>query len=63
MTLTPPSLPRPFRLDIPEADLLDLGTRLARTRFPYQAPGEAWPTGTDLSRLSDLLAYWAASLG
>lgn len=61
MTLTPPSSPRPFRLDIPEADLLDLGTRLARTRFPDQAPGAAWATGTDLSFMREALAYWRDS--
>ena len=29
---------RPFRVDIPQADLDDLHDRLARTRFPEQIP-------------------------
>jgi epoxide hydrolase len=30
---------RPFRIDIPRADLDDLRDRLARTRWPDQLPG------------------------
>jgi pimeloyl-ACP methyl ester carboxylesterase len=30
---------RPFRIEIPQADLDDLNTRLARTRWPRQLPG------------------------
>jgi microsomal epoxide hydrolase len=53
-----PTQPRPFTLSIPEAAIDDLRTRLARTRFPDQAPGEPWAYGTDLAYLRDLVAYW-----
>jgi hypothetical protein len=37
-----------FTLDVPIADIADLSERLARTRFPDQAPGPAWAYGTDV---------------
>jgi len=40
--------PEPFRLSIPETALADLKARLARTRFPDQAPDGPWAYGTDL---------------
>ena len=36
---------RPFRIDIPQADLDDLRARLARTRWPDQLPGLGWTRG------------------
>jgi len=50
---------RPFRIDVPDAVLIDLRDRLGRTRFPAPAPGEPWQYGTDLSWLSELVGYWA----
>ena len=50
--------PTPFRLAVPEADLSDLRGRLARTRFPDQAPEAPWAYGTDLSWLKSLVTYW-----
>jgi hypothetical protein len=32
--------PEPFTLQVPDAALADLRERLARTRFPDQAPGD-----------------------
>ena len=32
---------RPFRIDIPQADLDDLRERLGRTRWPAELPGSA----------------------
>ena len=32
--------------------------RLARTRWPDQAPGAAWAVGTDVAWLQALVAYW-----
>jgi len=55
-----PSKPRPFRLEMPAAALADLRERLARTRFPDEAPLEPWSTGTSLSYLKALLSYWQA---
>lgn len=52
---------RPFAIDIPESDLVDLRERLARTRFPGEIPGSDWGYGTDLSYLRDLVAYWQES--
>jgi microsomal epoxide hydrolase len=53
-----PPKPRPFRLEMPEADLADLRERLARTRFPDEPPLEPWVTGTSLSYLRALISYW-----
>jgi pimeloyl-ACP methyl ester carboxylesterase len=50
--------PRAFTLRVPDAAVTDLRERLARTRFPDQAPGEAWAYGTDLSFMRHLTAYW-----
>jgi len=47
-----------FKLEAPESALADLRERLRRARFPDEAPGEPWKTGTSLSYLKDLLKYW-----
>jgi epoxide hydrolase len=49
---------RPFRVEVPDADLDDLRDRLARTRWPDQIPGSGWGYGTDLAYLQDLCTYW-----
>jgi epoxide hydrolase len=51
---------RPFRIDIPQADLDDLGERLARTRWPAELPGADWAAGVPVSYLKDLAAYWGS---
>jgi pimeloyl-ACP methyl ester carboxylesterase len=50
--------PIPFTLHIPDADIVDLRERLARTRFPDSAPGEAWAYGADVAYLRELTEYW-----
>ena len=50
--------PTPFRLNIPEADIEDLKTRLTHTRFPDQAPGAPWAYGTDLAYMRNLIPWW-----
>jgi len=45
-------------LDIPDAAIADLRERLARTRFPDQAPEPAWSYGTDVGYLRRLVDYW-----
>ncbi|MEV0247798.1 epoxide hydrolase family protein [Nocardia sp. NPDC050712] len=50
---------RPFRIEIPQADLDDLRDRLARTRWIDQAPGTGWERGVPSSYLRDLAGYWA----
>ncbi|MFE2432816.1 epoxide hydrolase family protein [Streptomyces sp. NPDC059373] len=49
---------RPFRIDIPQADLDDLHDRLARTRLPRQLPGEPWSRGVPVAYLEELTGYW-----
>lgn len=53
-----PLHPRPYTLKVGEADLLALQQRLALTRWPDQAPGPAWATGTDLHWLQGLVEHW-----
>ena len=48
-------------LQIPEPAITDLRERLARARFPDQAPGPAWSYGTDLEYLRQLVDYWGRS--
>jgi pimeloyl-ACP methyl ester carboxylesterase len=49
---------RPFRVDVPQADLDDLTARLALTRFPQPAPADDWEWGTPVSYLRDAVARW-----
>jgi len=50
----------PFRIDVPQADLDDLRSRLANTRWPVELPGAAWSRGVPVSYLKELAEYWAA---
>ena len=45
---------RPFRIDVPQADLDDLNDRLARTRWPDELPGVGWSYGVPVSYLKGL---------
>jgi epoxide hydrolase len=49
---------RPFRLRIPEAELVDLGERLDRTRWPDELAGVGWSYGVPLGYLQELVRYW-----
>ncbi|WP_336245652.1 epoxide hydrolase family protein [Nonomuraea sp. SYSU D8015] len=49
---------RPFHIDIPQAQLDDLHTRLDLTRWPDELPGAGWAYGTSLPYLRDLTGYW-----
>ena len=49
---------RPFRLDVPDAVLVDLRERLNRARWPDEPPGAGWRYGTSLAYLRELVAYW-----
>ena len=49
---------RPFRIEIPQADLDDLQERLARTRWPDELPGVGWAYGVPLDYIKKLAAYW-----
>ncbi|HEY0524316.1 MAG TPA: epoxide hydrolase [Stellaceae bacterium] len=48
----------PFTLHVPDDAIADLRERLARTRFPDQAPDEPWAYGTDVDYLRQLVEYW-----
>ena len=50
--------PEPFTLNVPDTAIADLRERLARTRFPDQAPGEPWAYGTNVDYLRGLVEYW-----
>jgi epoxide hydrolase len=49
---------RPFRIEIPQADLDDLADRLGRTRWPDELPGVGWSRGVPLGYLKELTEYW-----
>jgi microsomal epoxide hydrolase len=50
--------PEPFTLRVPDEAIADLRDRLARTRFPDQAPGDPWAYGTNVGYLRQLVEYW-----
>jgi len=53
--------PQPFSPRVPQADIDDLRLRLARTRYPDQAPGAPWAFGTDVTYLRNLVDYWCTA--
>jgi len=48
----------PFRVQVDDAVLDDLRSRLARTRFPDQIEGTGWEYGTPTPYVRDLVRYW-----
>jgi pimeloyl-ACP methyl ester carboxylesterase len=52
------TVPRPFTIDIPQAQLHDLKTRLALTRFPEKEIVDDWDQGVPLHYVRDLTSYW-----
>jgi len=52
---------RPFRIDVPDADIEDLKDRLARTRWPDQLSGVGWGYGTPLEYVREMAEYWRTS--
>jgi pimeloyl-ACP methyl ester carboxylesterase len=49
----------PFRLAVPEAELVDLRDRLQRTRWPDAETVEDWSQGIPLAYVQELCQYWA----
>ena len=49
---------RPFRIDVPQADLDDLNDRLGRARLPGELPGVGWSRGVPVGYLGELARYW-----
>ncbi|HEX9514743.1 MAG TPA: epoxide hydrolase [Streptosporangiaceae bacterium] len=52
---------RPFRIEIPQADLDDLRARLESTRWPDQVPDSGWDYGIPLDYVQQLAEYWRTS--
>jgi hypothetical protein len=50
---------RPYRVDIPEADLEDLAARLAQTRFPDELSDVGWSYGVPLGYVRELVDHWS----
>jgi pimeloyl-ACP methyl ester carboxylesterase len=50
---------RPFRLDVPEEDLLDLRRRILATRWPSKELVEDRSQGVQLATIQELARYWA----
>src|SRR5687768_13736803 len=50
---------RPFRVNVPKADLADLRLRLAATRWPTQELVKDRSQGVQLATLKELARYWA----
>ncbi|MFI9580885.1 epoxide hydrolase family protein [Streptomyces sp. NPDC052236] len=57
MTNATPDI-RPFRIDIPQAQLDDLHSRLAATRWPDELPGVGWSRGVPVAYLKGLAEHW-----
>jgi epoxide hydrolase len=53
---------RPFRIEVPQSDLDDLGRRIATTRWPEEEiPGTGWARGVPVGYLRELADYWRTS--
>jgi epoxide hydrolase len=52
---------KPFRIDIPQADLDDLNRRIADTRWPESLPDTGWDRGVPPAYLKELAEYWRTS--
>lgn len=50
---------RPFRANVPEADVADLKRRLAATRWPDKETVADDSQGAQLAKLQDLVRYWS----
>ena len=50
--------PKPFTFRVTDEAIADLRERLARTRFPDQAPDAPWAFGTDVGYMRELVDYW-----
>ena len=49
---------RPFRVNVPEEDLVDLRRRIAATRWPDQETVTDQSQGAQLAKLQELVRYW-----
>ena len=51
---------RPFHVDIPEEELVDLRRRIEATRWPSKELVDDWSQGVRLAMLRELARYWSA---
>jgi pimeloyl-ACP methyl ester carboxylesterase len=51
---------RPFRVNVPEADLVDLRLRIAATRWPARETVADQSQGVELAKLQQLVRYWGS---
>ncbi|MGQ3179807.1 MAG: epoxide hydrolase family protein [Blastomonas fulva] len=51
--------PRPFHIDIPQAQLDDLRQRILAARWPEKETVDDWDQGIPLAVVQDYAAYWA----
>src|SRR5215217_3861542 len=56
-TMTHPEV-RPFQVDVPEEDLVDLRRRIAETRWPSKELVEDRSQGVQLATMQELARYW-----
>jgi hypothetical protein len=49
---------RPFRMDVPEEDLVDLRRRIEATRWPSKELVEDRSQGVQLATMQELARYW-----
>jgi hypothetical protein len=49
---------RPFRIDVPEEELVDLRRRIAATRWPDKETVSDRSQGVQLAKLQPLVEYW-----
>ena len=49
---------RPFRVNVPEADLVDLRRRVTATRWPAKETVADQSQGVQLAKLKELIRYW-----
>lgn len=49
---------RPFRIEVPQADLDYLHDRLDNARWPGELPGVGWDRGIPLGYVKELAGYW-----
>ncbi|AYF78068.1 epoxide hydrolase [Nocardia yunnanensis] len=50
----------PFQIHIPDAEIEELRTRLARTRWPAELPGVGWSYGIPTAYVRELCEYWGS---
>lgn len=48
----------PFKIEVPEADILDLKSRLDRIRWPEKETVSDWSQGAPLAEMQKLVEYW-----